>query len=91
MGAHALHEFGHRQGEMAEGEVDEGVTDPAHRVERVHRALHDEGEVPPADAVGLGPLRLLHRNARATEIEYRTALDDAQRRLDRATDRAHQG
>ena len=35
---------------VAEGEVDEGVTHPAHRVEHVHRALHHVAQMLPADA-----------------------------------------
>ena len=42
---------------MAHGEIVEGMLDPAHRVQHVHRALHDVAEIPPA--------RLLHLVAAA--------------------------
>ena len=35
--------------DVAVGEIDEGLPHPPHRVEHVHRALHDVGEMPPAD------------------------------------------
>ena len=42
-------ELRHRLADVAEGEVEEGVPHPAHRVQHVHRALHDVGDVLPAD------------------------------------------
>ena len=60
------------------GEVDEGLPDPPHRVQHVHRALHDVGEMPPADARQLALAQLI--DVAIEEAVADRAGDDVERR-----------
>ena len=75
--------------DMREGEVEEGSPDPANRIEHVHRALHDVGEVLPP-----------HRRERfaveavdvaVEEAEFHRAADDIERRPVGRGDRLDEG
>ena len=72
--------------EMAPGEVAEAVPDPPERVQHVHRALHDIGQVPPADAADHLGRRSPDRIPLGEEGEAGRAADHLQRRLQQACD-----
>ena len=60
--------------------------EPPQRIEHVHRALHDVGEVPPADPRHLRRRRAVQPAVARQEREIDAAADDLQRRLDDAGD-----
>ena len=89
--AHDLEERRHRLADVAEGEVDEGMPHPPHRVQHVHRALHDVGEVLPADRRQLLAIDAVDVDGPVAEIEHHRACQHFERRLDRVGDGLDQG
>jgi hypothetical protein len=82
MAAHSGEELRHRLAHVAEGEVDEGVPDPPNRVQHVHRALHDVGQVLPADRRQFARGDGVDVDSLAVEIKHHRARQHLQRRLD---------
>jgi hypothetical protein len=83
---HRLLEFLRGPIEMRPGEIDKARAQPAHRIEHVHRALHDVGQMPPADSRHLGGRGAMHAAMAVQEREIHRAPDHLQRRLDGAGD-----
>lgn len=69
---------------VAKGEIGEGMTDSAHRIEHIHRALHDVGQMPPAQRQALFRLHRIDILGAAVEMECHFPRHDPQRRPDRA-------
>src|SRR5437660_1212523 len=71
---------------MAVGEIQEGLPHPLHRVEDVHRALHDVGEILPADTAEIRLAAGVEAHPFDGEMEYDRSPQHRQRRPDRAGD-----
>src|SRR5690606_14939939 len=69
-----------RLAHVPEREIDEAVLDPAYRVQDAHRALHDVGEVLPADRAEVRLRAAVELDAAVAEIEAHRAADDVERR-----------
>ncbi len=87
---HDVHEFRHRLADVAKGEIDERAPYPPHRVQHAHRALHDIGEVLPADISELRSIGLIEVYATLAKAVRDGASDYAERRPDRGGNGLHQ-
>jgi spore germination protein YaaH len=81
VGAHGVEKLRVRLAEMAEGEIDEGMPHPPHRVQHAHRALHDVAEMPPADRGQRLPLGAPHLDRAVGKLEGDGAGHHLERRL----------
>src|SRR5690606_7300165 len=89
MARHDVEEFSLGLVDVAEGEIDERFADPAHRVEHIHRSLHDVGEMFPPHA---GQLLLAHpEDVPIEEAVLDRSADDVERRAVGGRDRLDQG
>ena len=69
MDSHHFQEHRHRLAHMPKREVDEGMPDAPHRVQDVHRTLHDAGQMLPADVGERLSIDIRHADAAAMKIE----------------------
>src|SRR5258707_12057198 len=67
-------------------EIGKASPQPAHRVQHIHRALYDVGQMPPANARDLRRRRAMQSPVARQECEFHGASDHFQRRLDGASD-----
>ena len=74
---------------MAQGKIPERMFDAPHRIQDVHRALHDVGQMPPAGRAHLVRLAV-DVDAFAAEIEGDRAADHAHRRPNGTSQRLDQ-
>ena len=70
---------------MPEGEVLERTLDATDGVQDAHRALHDVGQMPPADGVALVGRERINVTVEKTVADRTT--DHVERRLDSSSDR----
>src|SRR5262249_52416489 len=87
---HDPEELRQRLFDVAECEIDERLPHPPYRVQHVHRALQNIGQMPPADAFQLRLAQRIQVALPAGEIESHRPLDAVQRRAYRAHDRLDQ-
>src|SRR4051794_9078035 len=71
-------------------EIDKRRSQPAQRIQRAHRALHDARQMTPADARYLPRWRPMQPSIAGQKCEIDLATDDLDRRPDRACDTLEQ-